>query len=40
MDWSYAILPTIVFLVLALAHATDPRDVNIYVAMWRKMRGN
>lgn len=35
----YLVLPSIVFVVIALLHATDPADINIYVAAWRRWRG-
>lgn len=35
----YLILPGITLALLALAHATDPRDINVYVRAWRTVRG-
>lgn len=36
----YLILPAIVLVIVLVLHATDPSDVNIYVALYRKIRGN
>jgi len=31
----YLVLPAIVFMAIALLYATDPRDINVYVALYR-----